>query len=456
MKKLALLALAGITIASCKTEPTKDYMIFSGKIDNLDKKEIQLRGYEFNDKVKVNTDGTFSDTLKLNDGYYSFYDGKKSIDLYLNKVKDLNVTYDLKDSTNTITFTGKNASINTYLLKKGKQTKKTLGSTKDLYSLEETHFLAKLNKAKDDAKRLVESSNFDNSLKQIELKNIDYNYANNLNRYASYHAYFAKKKDFKASETFPNPTKGMDLNNEDDYKNSSAYRSIVGSNYSKLAADKSEKDDSDYSLNYMIFVKEKATNKNIADKLLYDNAKYGITYTEQLQEFYKKFMEYSSNEENKKEITKTYNKLKVTAKGQPSPKFVNYENFKGGTTSLDDLKGKYVYVDVWATWCGPCKKEIPSLKKVEKQYHGKNIEFVSMSVDSKKDHDAWKKMVKEKELGGIQLFADKSWDSKFVKDYVIQGIPRFILINPEGKIVTANAPRPSSKKLIKLFDKLKI
>ena len=59
--------------------------------------------------------------------------------------------------------------------------------------------------------------------------------------------------------------------------------------------------------------------------------------------------------------------------GTPSPTFDNYINFEGGTTSLSDLKGKYVYVDIWATWCGPCKREIPSLKKVEEQFHGKNI-----------------------------------------------------------------------------------
>ena len=115
-----------------------------------------------------------------------------------------------------------------------------------------------------------------------------------------------------------------------------------------------------------------------------------------------------------------------------------------------------MYVDVWATWCGPCKAEIPFLKKVEKQYHGKNILFLSLSIDKAKDHDKWKAMIKDKELGGIQLFADNDWNSKFVTDYLIKGIPRFILIDPTGNIVTANAPRPSNKKLIELFDELKI
>ncbi|MBL4605312.1 MAG: TlpA family protein disulfide reductase, partial [Flavobacteriaceae bacterium] len=146
----------------------------------------------------------------------------------------------------------------------------------------------------------------------------------------------------------------------------------------------------------------------------------------------------------------------VLGKGENSPKFMAYENNAGGKTSLDDLKGKYVYVDVWATWCGPCKAEIPYLKKVEKAYHGKNIAFVSISIDKKKDHEAWKTMIKEKELGGIQLFADNDWNSDFVKGYKINGIPRFILIDPKGNIVSPDAPRPSSDELKKLFNSLSI
>jgi len=150
-------------------------------------------------------------------------------------------------------------------------------------------------------------------------------------------------------------------------------------------------------------------------------------------------------------------------KGMVSPSFEEYENFAGGTTSLSDLKGKYVYIDVWATWCGPCKREIPSLKEVETKYHDKNIEFVSISVDDarrsgsdEKAHEAWKKMVAEKELGGIQLFSDNAWKSDFIQAYKINGIPRFILIDPEGNIVSPDAPRPSSDKLIELFDSLSI
>lgn len=145
--------------------------------------------------------------------------------------------------------------------------------------------------------------------------------------------------------------------------------------------------------------------------------------------------------------------------GSPSPTFENYINFKGGTTSLSDLKGKFVYVDIWATWCGPCKREIPSLKKVEEQFHGKNIEFVSISVDDErrsgtkeKAFESWKTMVKDKELGGIQLFSDNAWQSDFVKNYKVNGIPRFILIDPNGNIVSPDAPRPSNPELITLLE----
>jgi len=148
--------------------------------------------------------------------------------------------------------------------------------------------------------------------------------------------------------------------------------------------------------------------------------------------------------------------LTVLAKGKAAPKFVDLENFNGGKTSLDDLKGKYVYIDVWATWCGPCKGEIPFLKNIEKEYHDKNIEFVSLSIDREKDHETWKKMVVDKELSGIQLFASADQKKILKNDYKITGIPRFILIDPAGNIVSAKAPRPSSASLKTLFDELSL
>jgi thiol-disulfide isomerase/thioredoxin len=119
-------------------------------------------------------------------------------------------------------------------------------------------------------------------------------------------------------------------------------------------------------------------------------------------------------------------------------------------------------MDIWATWCGPCLKEIPSLKSVEKQFEGKNIEFVSISVDEGRGYKGdvaaaykgWKKMVATKELSGMQLMADNGFASKFIKDYKINGIPRFILIDPDGNIINADAPRPSDPQLVALFNEL--
>lgn len=134
--------------------------------------------------------------------------------------------------------------------------------------------------------------------------------------------------------------------------------------------------------------------------------------------------------------------------GKPAASF-NFDNHKGGKTTLEDLAGKYVYIDVWATWCGPCKREIPALKAIEKEYHDKNIEFVSISVD--KNKAAWTTMVTEKNLGGVQLHF--GGDRSFSQAFNITGIPRFILLDPKGNIVNPDAPRPSSPELKTLFNK---
>ena len=139
--------------------------------------------------------------------------------------------------------------------------------------------------------------------------------------------------------------------------------------------------------------------------------------------------------------------------GDPSPKF-NYPDQNGNNVSLDDLKGKYVYVDVWATWCGPCKKEIPFLKEMDEAYKGKNIAFVSLSIDKMEHKDKWLKMIEDEDLGGIQILADQDWNSDFVTAYNIKGIPRFILIDKEGNIVNSNAPRPSDPNLKEVLNAL--
>lgn len=142
--------------------------------------------------------------------------------------------------------------------------------------------------------------------------------------------------------------------------------------------------------------------------------------------------------------------------GMMSPQFANYEDYAGGKKSLSDFKGKYVFIDLWATWCGPCKYEVPFLIELEKKYHGKNIQFVSISIDRQKDKEKWKKMIAKEGMTGTHLLADKEINSDFVKAYYVEAIPQFILLDPQGKIVSNNTPRPSEPELIELFDSLGI
>lgn len=186
--------------------------------------------------------------------------------------------------------------------------------------------------------------------------------------------------------------------------------------------------------------------KTKADKELLNKGDFDPVFKKAISDSFDQFSQYAMGQYDR---TAQMKKLD----GNPSPEF-DYENHKGGKTKLSDFKGKYVYIDLWATWCGPCRQEIPYLQKIEEKYHGKNIEFVSISIDNAKDNEKWKKFVVDKKLGGVQLFADKNWESDFVVKYGVTGIPRFILIDPKGNIVNSDATRPSSPELQQQLDAL--
>mgnify|MGYP001181324464 FL=1 len=141
-------------------------------------------------------------------------------------------------------------------------------------------------------------------------------------------------------------------------------------------------------------------------------------------------------------------------KGEPGIDFT-YPDNNNNIVSLSDFKGKYVYVDIWATWCGPCVYEIPFLVDLENKYHDKNIVFLSVSVDKEEDIDKWKTMLNEKNMGGVQLFAS-GWDSQISNDYLLSvtGIPRFLLFDLDGNVIDLDADRPSSEKIHQIFNEI--
>lgn len=150
-------------------------------------------------------------------------------------------------------------------------------------------------------------------------------------------------------------------------------------------------------------------------------------------------------------VEELYVKWNRVAKGQSIPEFT-FLDIDDKEVALSEFKGKYVYIDCWATWCGPCKQQLPALKQLEHKYKGKDIVFVSISSDS--DSNKWKNMVKEQKLGGVQLIKTVPTYSEFSDLFMINAIPRFIILDKEGKVFDANVTRPSDPATVELLDGL--
>lgn len=459
MRKLVpLLALSLSLTYSCKENEKEnvDYAVLSGKIAGGQEFTLVSQSDRSVSKtIKLSDDGSFVDTLRVDDGLYVLHDGNRNgVNVYITKGSEQNVTADINDFRSTVEVSGKGSEISTYYLQKSKINGEVLANDGSDFKLDEEAYKAKVNSLKDKVLALLDSSTgISKDFKDKESRDLNYNYLKQISQYEMMHSRVTQNPDFKVSEGYLAELDDVDYENMEDYNNSAAYKDLVVGHFSNKAMKLTDSMPRD--LAFLKTFKE-INDEKMRNELLYDFSSSSIGYSSDLEEHYNTFMAASTNEEHKKIVTDSYNELKVLERGNPSPKFVDYENYNGGTSSLDDFKGKYVYIDVWATWCGPCLAEIPSLKKIEEQYRGKNIEIISISVDQPNAYDKWREMIAEKELAGVQLLADNNFKSDFVQGYLINGIPRFILIDPEGNIVESNAPRPSNPKLVELFNELNI
>jgi len=340
MKKLSLVLITILLIASCAKEHPKDYLSLSGKLTNSKDSLVTISNRAGIVKtIAIDENGSFKDTLTVaNADIFTLQtNNQQRIPIYLKNGFDISLEGNSEDFMSTVEYSGSGADNSQFIIAHLEQSQK-IGNPADILALDKAAF-----------------------------------------------------------------TKKIDL---------------LKKSYDSLLTSYNDLDSSLVSL---------VTTQN------------------------KQMFDYFDN---------TYSSSQKMGKGKTSPKFENYVDFKGGTKSLDSFKGKYVYIDVWATWCGPCIREIPSLKALEKEYHNKNIQFVSISTDESRRSGGsweaaekkWRDFVKDKQLSGVQLWAGQ--DFSFQQAYQITGIPRFILIDTEGKIVDSNAPRPSDPRLKTLLNSI--
>ncbi len=447
-------------IASDKREKVS---VIEGKILNTGGvKELVIREYglpfgvDIDQKVALTKDGTFSAELKHRYAqYYMILVNRRQLQIFVKPGDKMKFEFDLKNPAGTAKFSGDGEKPNQYLAERQRIDARYM-SGQHIYRKEKQEFFTWLDEKKGRLTEHLEKFKNGKTFKgemaefvKLEQAHIDGGYGFDMMKYPGMYAYL-NKADGAAVWNGYDITTAMEIYDAEDQSllASKTYRDYLNQTmFGLLDRELQTKKialSSKIDLVKSIFVnipniyKEKWAQDYLQTRVLYEHAfRGGVSGLEPEFEQVRNGVE---NERYLAAINEIWKKWGHLSEGKPAPDFTA-RDVDGKEVKLSDFKGKIVYVDVWATWCGPCKREIPFLTKVEKEFHGKDVVFLSVSTD--RDENRWKKYVKEKDLQGVQVFTPGGWSSSICKEYNISGIPRFMLIDAEGKIISINAPRPS-------------
>ena len=462
--RLAFFFLSVLIFASCSNNST---ITFSGVITNPDSNVITLNipySQTHDTIATIAKDGSFKATIEISDPHIAnLLNGDAYLKLNLVPGAKLNIKFDgteLKSGkADNVTITGDGSESSALLLNMrnadtNNNLRAVLALPADEFEKTVTTDAMLLSKMIEE----FESSNPGNEtfleMLQLEQKVL---LAQKYDYFVMYHARFAPNDTLPIPEEYKTFSETIATDNYEAFKEIRVYQQfVINEHTSKVEnqiKDEGINERSAEFVNREIDVIKTLEVPQIVKDELGNRLLGSYTYQpDSIKDVMKeRYTEIITNKKYTEAFTDLLAQLEKLQPGAFAPTFA-YNDINGAKVSSEDLKGKVIYIDVWATWCGPCKAEIPHLKKMEEELHEQDIAFVSISVDN--DKSAWEDMVAEKELKGYQLFAPEAWDSEIIKNYAIRGIPRFIMIDKEGKLVNANASRPSNpetkEKLIEL------
>lgn len=447
---ISLLAACGEKAAEGKV----DYAVLSGKVSSVDakgenQKLLLLQNDEVVKEIPVQADGTFRDTIReIGDNHFYYLVENPAVQTPLYLANGTNMELTLNEEVSKTMVSGSETKQTQYLIERNSFINDRInGADSNLFGQKPQEFKENVKAFFAELDKKLKAYGFDEEFVKNQEKWTNYKFIEYLTIFPTYHRYTSGDEAILPDDFYAERD-GIDYDNAEEFRTIDTYRDLVRSKFYTIINNPNDAE------NIKKFISE--VNALKSDNIRADLAKGTFqlispssTVNKEIFDFINKNV---TDEKVKEAAKKAYDVATKLTSGSPSPKFSNYENFNGGTTSLDDFKGKVTYIDIWATWCLPCRGEIPALKELEKKFHGKDVAFVSISIDQNKDE--WKEFVKSEDLKGVQLFAENAFESQFIQDYGIRQIPTFIIIDKEGKIVNADAPRPSSDEITGLLEGL--
>ncbi len=457
MKQLSILCLAlGLCLMNCSQKETiNTKVIIAGKLGNTEAKEIKLYLEDEIASTKVEEDGSFHLVINSEDAEtYFFIGGKERFDLFLTPGDSVYVAADSKDFKATLIFEGDRVAENTYLFDMSNLYSESGMDVMELMKLDKEEYFQKKNEFFDKQNERFVSLKSENELHPDFLKTqeayFDYKPLLLDLDYPMYRAYSIKisqdSVDFPREET-NSALKKVDLSRSD-LLNSKSYVALVGRIISNEANEIIKQDSvikndpNSYEKARLMAIDRLLDNPAVKDRIIFNTIKPNLDYRGPIhaKASYDKFMAENQSPKLASKLKDTHDKWEPIMPGKEVPDFA-FIDIEGEPVKLSDLRGTIVYMDIWATWCGPCIAEHPHWDTMKEEYKDKPLSFLTVSIDDNKE--PWEKMVKNKKMEGLQWFAENAWKSDLAQHFKVNGIPRFILLDKEGKIIDPSADRPS-------------